>query len=349
MTTYDRMSGDDGATATEFVEGIVYGPQEFVLITSRYGSSADPKVSSLPLFETWGSKAYGNRWYFQHAKFAAQQQKQKQKQAAATSSSSSSSSSSPPSSAAAASSSCSDCYVDRLPVLDYVFRHQRGFMWVVDMYVNNDCLTKSRCGRRRVDEAVAEKVAKGEEGKGLLTQLEMERCRVFQDVGVRLSRLEEGIRYVQKDLAIYPFWNCPYRAVRLDGGFTGPLDFGERFGVDLGLYGEPTVRRFENRRQLQALQRFVDYPSSWGLLYITQEELKGLKQWPLYEQVLDKYGSRDAFTPFLEKVTFPDPAGRDKGPICCWRLHDEGKFWQTMVFLALVVPGLAYLLVWWYV
>ena len=153
---------------------------------------------------------------------------------------------------------------------------------------------------------------------------------------MRLSRLEEGILYVQNDLAIYPFWNCPYRCVRFQGGFTKHLDFNEGWGVDLGLYGEPTVRGFENRRQLRALQRFVDYPSSWGLLYITEKELCGLKQWKLYEEVCRKYGSDTAFTPFLDKIKYPDPEGKDKGTICCWRQRDEGKFASTIVFFALV-------------
>lgn len=157
----------------EFVEGLVYGPNSYVLVTTEWGHTRDPATKLLPNFETWGAKAHGNEWYFQHAESTAKKkQTQKQKGGGGV--------------ASGGGGSGVLGVVDRMPTLDFVFRHQRGFMWVVDMYVNNGCLTKSRCGRRKVDDAVADKVARGQEGKGLLTQSEMERCRVFQ---VRVTRL----------------------------------------------------------------------------------------------------------------------------------------------------------------
>jgi len=301
--------------AHDFVEGIVLARDDCVLVTAEFGDAAEEGVGALPEFRAWGEQAHGNRWYYQHCGHMA--------------------------TAGGAR--------DRIPVLDFLFKHQRGFMWCVDFLVNNALLTRSRWGRTRIDAAVAERAARGDLHKrGRLSLLELERCRVFQDVGVRLSRLVEAVRYIDARLGIYPLWNCPYRAVRLPGSFPRHNSHGEAYCVDVGIYGEPkTPVGFRNVRDVRALQLFVDHPSCYGIVYLTPEELKARKNWAAYEALREKYYADDAFVPFLEKVRYVVQDGKKElGPIFMWRAKDKGEFGRAIAFLGALL-AIAVAVVYW--
>ena len=48
----------------------------------------------------------------------------------------------------------------------------------------------------------------------------------------------------------------------------------------------------------------MDGPSSWGVVYLTPEEIKALKNWEDYKRVRKDTGAEGALADYLTKVTY---------------------------------------------
>jgi hypothetical protein len=180
--------------------------------------------------------------------------------------------------------------------------------------------SNTRWGRRYLDGEVKKRVgATGFRGN-LPTEI-VERCLVNQDMGIRLSRLEEGIEYVQRNLAVHPLWNCPAGAGALELPFATSRSVAARpeMLVDLGIYGEPKVRPYRHFDAMRALQKFVDNPSFWGVCYLSPDELRQLYDFDAYEAVQRRYHAAESFVPIESKIRFMQRPEK-QGAIPLWRL-----------------------------
>jgi delta24-sterol reductase len=209
---------------------------------------------------------------------------------------------------------------DVVPTLEYVSRSMRGLWWMAECHVNSPRLMNTHRVRRMIDRATFEQLeAHGFQSGGLLTVEERERCLVAQDLAVKLARLAEGIEYVREHIGIYPLWNCAFKRPAKGGG--------EEHLVDIGVYGEPTVADYRNRRDMRALQLFVDAPSFWGVCYLTREEIRTVDGYDFaaYERARARYHAEDAFLRPEDKIAWFDPAAPDPGKIPAWRYYRLGK------------------------
>jgi FAD binding domain len=258
----------------------------FILARDAYvlvtGNYSD-EVASLDVFE---AMTHGNRWYYQHAAIQAQAGKE-----------------------------------DLIPAYQYMFRHQRGLLWLAGIIADLKVFSHTRWGRALLDREVEKKV-RTTGFKWNMPPALIERCLVQQDMGMRLSRLEEGIEYVQKNLSVYPLWNCPAGQGTIDPSFAIPrrLAASLELIVDIGIYGEPKVRRYQSFDAMRALQKFVDVPSLWGVCYLTPEELRDIYDFDSYHAVQRKYHAADAFVPLESKMQFMKHAGGKQSRIPLWRL-----------------------------
>jgi hypothetical protein len=170
--------------------------------------------------------------------------------------------------------------------------------------------------------------------KGNVSNELLERCLVQQDMGMLLGRLAEGIEYVTEHLGIYPLWNCPAGPVSMEGATVGaPFTIPRRLVgkrdmmVDIGIYGEPTIRGYRNFEAMSALQKFVDIPSLWGVCYLTLDELRQVYDFSSYEATRRKYHSDEAFLSLTSKIRFMRPSGSEQGPVRLWRLF---RLWYDL-------------------
>jgi delta24-sterol reductase len=240
-----------------------------------------PKVA----LDVFGAAQPGNPWYYQHADEMAERDGE-----------------------------------DLIPSLEYLFRHERSLMWMAGIIADLKLFSHTRWGRRYLDDAVKKRV--GQSGfQGNLPSEIVERCLINQDMGIRLSRLEEGIEYVQKNLDVHPLWNCPAGAGSLKLAFatSKKLLADPEMLVDIGVYGEPRVRNYRHFDAMRALQKFVDNPSFWGVCYLSREELRDLYDFDSYEAVQRKYHATDAFVPIESKIRFMKRPEK-QGPVPLWRL-----------------------------
>jgi len=217
---------------------------------------------------------------------------------------------------------------DLIPTHEYMFRHQRGLLWIAGIIADLKIFSHTRWGRAYLDREVAKKVAKTG-FKGNLPLDIIERSMVNQDMGMRLSRLEEGIAYVQENIGVHPLWNCPAGTGALDLAFATPRKMAARpeTVVDIGIYGEPMAKGFRSFERIRALQKFVDVPSLWGVSYLSPEELREAYDFTSYEEVQRKYAATDAFVPLESKIRFMQPAGESLEPDRLWRLK---KLWYDL-------------------
>jgi delta24-sterol reductase len=209
---------------------------------------------------------------------------------------------------------------DLLPTYEYMFRHQRGLGWMAGIIADLKVFTHTRWGRAYLDREVDRKVR--ETGFTAHMPIELaQRSLISQDMGMRLSRLEEGIEYVQRNFAIYPLWNCPADAGTSEIGFATPrkMAANPELVVDIGIYGEPRVRGFRFYDALHALQRFVDVPTLWGVSYLTPAELREIYDFATYEAVQTKYHAAGAFVPLESKIHFMRPS-ENQAAVPLWRL-----------------------------
>jgi hypothetical protein len=211
-----------------------------------------------------------------------------------------------------------------------MFRHQRGLLWIAGVIADLKIFSHTRWGRALVDREVEKKVRENGFKWNMPAEL-VERCLVNQDMGMRLSRLEEGIEYVAEHLGVYPLWNCPAGQGTVDPSFAIPRKLAERLEmvVDIGIYGEPKVRGYRNFDAMRALQKFVDVPSLWGVCYLTPEELREIYDFDSYQRVQRENHAEGAFLPLESKLQFMRPSGAQKGPLPLWRLVNLWYDWRA--------------------
>lgn len=288
-----------------FFEGVIFGPDQYVIIEGDFVD--DPAGEAV-----YDPFEIGAPYYYQRVK---------------------------------ARSQAADTSVDVIETLRYLQRSARGLWWMAECQVGLPFVTNSTWGRKAIDKETAKVVARtGFAGGGFTTE-ERERNVVNQDMGMWLPRLGDGIRHVQRELGVYPLWNCPILHPK-GNGVSNVI-------VDIGIYGEPTVPNYRHRRKMRDLQLFVDHASLWGVSYLTRQELvdRGVYDRPRYERARALASANDAFLDIEEKIVWIDP-GQGDGPVKhpLWRLERSyGKRWRLKfagagLAFAAVLFGLAQLL-----
>lgn len=303
-----RLMLDTKNAVGDFLEGLVLAKDSYVIIRSEFTERAEKDdfvFNCGPEPENDGEV-----WYYQHIRDRVIQNKRVAVE--------------------------SDC----IPTLQFLFRSMRGAWWMVECHVGLKPLTDLRFIRAKADKACRETLDKSG-GFGAQSNDEL-RCVILQDMGMRLSRLEEAIEFVNGKLGVYPLWICPVHQRRFNSLPKGkgievdkeniPLDPDWQYICDVGVYGEPTVKPFYHRRAVKSLIDFVDMPSKWGTSYLSKDEIRNEK---LAQR--RKFHAVDAFVGIEDKVSLrsaTDDANSDEREIFAWRLkRDYGKYWLVVVIM----------------
>jgi hypothetical protein len=164
--------------------------------------------------------------------------------------------------------------------------------------------------------------------------------QINQDMGVRLERLAEGVRWIEEHLGVYPIWNC---AVRLPDAARATFK-GSSHLVDLGIYGEPKVAGYRRVSAMRALQTMADIPSLWGVSYLSWAQLSNTfpERYARYERARQQVAADAAFLHLRDKVVWIAPDAPDPGPIPMWRLRRSyGARWYLNPVSYLVLGAAA--------
>jgi len=294
-----------------FMDGVVYTPSSYVLILGEFTEEKD----DLPAYDPWDLEHQGSEWYYQHALSIFQD----------------------PVFASTAPEACllletqkkADCVrQDVIETVRFMSRSHRGLWWLIQSFCDNSWfLTKTRWGRASVDKIVEKASSRPQVKPATLQPHERERCFVLQDIGIALDRLKEGIEFVQKTLCVYPIWNG---AIKVTGKLTTErTNFSKLkpppYLVDIGIWGEPKVPDFRAARDVRAVQKFLGFPSFWGVSYYSKDELQEFFDFDRFNRVRQECKAEGVFPNLMDKIHFLDLEEASKPPIRAWRFVDAWR------------------------
>lgn len=191
--------------------------------------------------------------------------------------------------------------VDHVPLVDYLFRWDRGGFWVGEYAFAYFRVPFNRVTRRLLDGFMRTRVMyRAVHGSGLAD------AYMVQDVGVPFARAAEFRTWLDGALGIYPLWLCPLRVRRGDDGDATAAAHGLHAGfgapdapdlVNFGVWGP--LRRCPRRAQVveanRALERKVAELGGMKWLYAhayyTEDEFWAHYDRPAYDALRAKYAA----------------------------------------------------------
>jgi len=97
--------------------------------------------------------------------------------------------------------------------------------------------------------------------------------------------------------------------------------------VDIGIWGEPKVPNYRNKKTMAETQRFLGYPSIWGTWYLPRSEIRNVYNYPNYQRIRAKYGAEGILVHIEDKgACVMDLTLPDQGPLKCWRIR---RSWRS--------------------
>jgi FAD/FMN-containing dehydrogenase len=165
---------------SEFLEGVVFGPDHYTVVASDFAGRAEVKTERLPIFEPLKR---GEEWHYYYVRQSRRRGITK----------------------------------DAIPVIDFLFRSHRGLWWLSECYLDSKALAGSRWIREKVDDATEAALAEHGFDDPWLKPEERERCLINQDLLVTQAHIPEMIRYIQKHIRLYPIWTCLIDTTQIAG------------------------------------------------------------------------------------------------------------------------------------
>jgi delta24-sterol reductase len=160
--------------------------------------------------------------------------------------------------------------VEYLPLRDYFHRHTRGYFWAMEEIIpfGNHPLFRALLGW-----AVPPRIELLKYTETETTRRLRERHHVIQDMLLPIRHLKAALGYFDEHFRLYPLWLSPM-AIKDNGGQGGFVQpFRDAAGtvdelyVDVGAYGTPTLKNFDNASALPPLEQFVIEHQGYQALY----------------------------------------------------------------------------------
>ncbi|TWU70631.1 hypothetical protein ED733_001124 [Metarhizium rileyi] len=186
-----------------------------------------------------------------------------------------------------------EAVVDYIPLVDYLFRYDRGGFWVGKYSFAYFLVPFNRVTRFLLDRFMHTRVMYRAVHKSGLADYYM-----VQDVGVPFSRTAEFQAWLDETFGIYPLWLCPLRLRREDpdSGHGLHSEFSKPDTPDLmnfGVWGPLKGTRRQVVDMNRALERKVQKLSGkkwlYAHAYYTEEEFWAHYDGASYKALRDKY------------------------------------------------------------
>ncbi|KAI1102602.1 FAD-binding domain-containing protein [Jackrogersella minutella] len=184
--------------------------------------------------------------------------------------------------------------VDYVPLIDYLFRWDRGGFWVAKYAYKYFFTPFNRITRSILDTYMHARVMYHALHKSGLSD-----TYIIQDVGVPYSAVDEFYHWVDQTLNIYPIWLCPIRTRRdaPDSAHGLHADFADpnspEFMLNFGIWGPGPSDYKElvrlNRAIEQKVHELRGNKTLYAQAYYTEEEFWQNYNQPAYETVRERY------------------------------------------------------------
>ena len=215
----------------DFIEGLVYSRDQAVIMTGRLTDTIDSD-GSLNAIGLWYKP-----WFYKHAQTYLDQR--------------------------------TDA-IEYVPVRDYFHRHTRSYFWAMEDIIpfGNHPVFRALLGW-----ALPPRIELLKYTETQTTQRLREKFHVIQDMLMPIRHLKPSILYFEEHFSLYPLWLSPMAIKDNNGqpGFVHPFKTEEgtvdEMYVDIGAYGTPSKKEFDNAIALPLLEQFVIQHNGYQALY----------------------------------------------------------------------------------
>ena len=222
----------------DFVECLAYNPNEFILMLGNLSDGkATPNSNSVLPVNNLGY--WYKEWFFKYCYHFIESKKE---------------------------------HRELGPLRQYYHRHSKSLFWEIQDIVpfGNNVIFRYLFGWMMPPKVSLLKLTQTEAIRKLY-----ELHHVVQDMLVPLKDTGISLDVFEKEVNVYPLWLCPFKIpgnaasgiLAEDGGFIHPLEGGDEFFVDIGAYGNPTVKSFEANATIRRLEEFVRSVKGYQMLY----------------------------------------------------------------------------------
>jgi delta24-sterol reductase len=132
-----------------------------------------------------------------------------------------------------------------------------------------------------------------------------DRHHVIQDLLIPLSRLDDAVELIDKEIGFYPLWLCPFNLPSLPGLIRNRTGANVLF-VDIGIYGNAVNKNYDARESTRKLEKFVREVRGAQMLYVdcymAEDEFWEMFDSSLYDWLRVQYDCKSAFPNIYQKV-----------------------------------------------
>ncbi|NOT10334.1 MAG: FAD-binding oxidoreductase [Methylococcaceae bacterium] len=201
--------------------------------------------------------------------------------------------------------------VEYLPVRDYFHRHTRSYFWAMEEIIpfGNHFIFRVLLGW-----ALPPRIELLKYTETQTTQRLRERFHVIQDMLMPIRYLKRSIDYFDEHFRLYPLWLSPM-AIKDNGGQPGFVhSFQSEDGtvdemyVDIGAYGTPDKKDFDNTVALPLLEKFViehrGYQALYARTFLSREDFRRMFDHADYDLLREQLPyCKQAFGEVYDKVS----------------------------------------------
>jgi Delta24-sterol reductase len=221
--------------------------------------------------------------------------------------------------------------VEVVPLVDYLFRYDRGGFWV-GMYAFKYFITPfNRISRRVLDRFMHTRVM-----YHALHQSGLSKENIIQDVAVPYAAAEIFLDWLHDTFSIYPLWLCPLRqrgkaADSPQGLLAEKVDpNAPEYLMNFGVWGPGPTNRREfvsvNRRLEQKVQELQGKKWLYAHAYYTEDEFWSIYGREQYDSLRAKYHA--TYLPSIYDKVRVDVAAEEKAAQESWIVWLLVLFWN---------------------
>lgn len=201
--------------------------------------------------------------------------------------------------------------IEYIPLRDYYHRHTRSYFWTMEEIIpfGNNPLFRTLLGWALPPSIELLKYTETETTRRL-----REKFHVVQDMLMPIGYLNQSIQYFDGHFNLYPLWLSPMAVLdnAQQQGFVHPLRKNDgtvdEMYVDIGAYGTPVKKDFDNNRALPLLEQFVldhhGYQALYAKTMLSRDDFRRMFDHTDYDRLRDQLPlCKQAFEEVYEKVS----------------------------------------------
>lgn len=290
-----ELERSTSVAAIDYVDGILFSPENGVIMTGRLTDEVGEGIEAVQFSRP------SDQWFYEYAEEVAANPNSPKRIA--------------------------------IPLIDYVFRYDRGVFWAGRYALNYVLAPVNQVTRYFLDSFLrARPLFHALHESGLANSF------IVQDIALHSSAAQHFIDYLHHEFGFYPLWLCPLRR-----GDAHPLH-ARKASVDeedrrskemllnVGVWGPGPTNAIDsvitNRRLETKVQELSGLKSLYARAYYTEDEFWDVYNRQQYDALRAKYNANTL--PSLYSKVHTDLAGTRKatGVWSTWPLKQVPSFWE---------------------